>query len=442
VTQPDDDDDDTTDAPRNPPSAPPPDEDTDDAGDLDGDLDDVQTEDVPTALPTELPGALLQDIADRRGFALLGTAPGPRRALDEPLVLATIGVRADRDQDDEDLRRLVAHELTLTAWVLTQHWPVWEAFCAVYSKKAKDQPPGAREALAVASACRAALAHGQRVPDAVQTTIPRPVRARLHRWCRTHHPDPDLDALSDEITSLRERILLRNGRLAHFTARRVYHQGLTWRERLAFGIAGLSRALDSFEPERGATFATYARNWIRARVSRAANETGTPMRCSGGFAELRMNVARHARERIWLANDAHPQPPTVARATPDRRALVDTGLVLETAEPHQLAALVDVDASTTENLRRWEALWCELDRALADLNHRQRTILERRWGLDPARTRHTLSEIGEQENLSRERIRQLEREAIGRLRDQLLRDGGALADSISPTSSASPSSSS
>jgi RNA polymerase primary sigma factor len=194
------------------------------------------------------------------------------------------------------------------------------------------------------------------------------------------------------------------------------------------GLIGLHRAAKRFDPDQGVRFATYARWWARAQMTRAVDRGGRPIRLPGGAVEARRHLMRLVAEREaalqpWtiaeLAEEVGLTVPRVAELlSPPEVGSLDApsgddgsrSLLDQLADPDVVAADDDAgDRQMAERLRT-----C-LDK-IGDV--RLRTILASRFGLDGTPTR-TLREIGDELGLSRERVRQLEATAIAWLRQQL-----------------------
>lgn len=369
-----------------------------DAPEVDVDPSDAETEEVDldagwtvSSEPPPHEPALDQDIAARRGWSNDGVQ-ARRRPLVAPLQLLRDDERwaPDADANESDVEELVRLEAEVVSAILVRNWSTWERFTRSYNPKLKVQPPVNTDAVRVAVHCAAS----GRAEPLLFALVPRAVRARLAHWLRTE-PEADLyQRQLTEIGNVRERVILRNLRLATRVAYEVYHQGLSAPDRLVHGVAGVSRALDSYEPDGAANFSTYARQWIQARVTRAANETGGPVRVTNSLAERRMRLARTIRAAV-LDGQPVQAPPDASTEWYQPTRIADEEALLALVEPAPAA-----DDETSE--RRWAAL----ERALATLNARDREIVEQRFALRGG-ARPTLAAVGEGHNLSRERVRQI-----------------------------------
>jgi RNA polymerase primary sigma factor len=198
------------------------------------------------------------------------------------------------------------------------------------------------------------------------------------------------------------------------------------------GNIGLMRAADKFDHRRGVRFATYASWWIRQQLSRALADQGKMIRVPVHMIESRRKIARARRMFV----EAHGREPTEIELAESTGLTIDTlHTVAELApEPARLDAPVGEDADATlldfipdrgaapdEQIAdtRMQTRAREL---LRGLTSREQEILRMRFGLD-GRTERTLQEIGSAMSLSRERIRQIEADALRKLRAPSRRRG-------------------
>jgi RNA polymerase primary sigma factor len=228
----------------------------------------------------------------------------------------------------------------------------------------------------------------------------------------------------------RAQLINSNLRLVVSIARRYQGHGLTLLDLIQEGSLGLMRAVDKFDPTRGLKFSTYATYWIRQSVGRAIADHGRTVRLPVHLGERLSRLAR-VRQELIQRLDRDPTAEelavelglTVEQVTRAEQASMTPASLDEThtedgtgslaeiiADPLQLSPLEQVTHSLLRD---------DLTSAMAHLSQRERNILRLRYGLE-GETAHTLEQIGRRLSLTRERVRQLEGEALKKLRDPLL----------------------
>jgi RNA polymerase primary sigma factor len=195
------------------------------------------------------------------------------------------------------------------------------------------------------------------------------------------------------------------------------------------GNSGLMRAVEKFEYRRGFRFSTYATWWIRQGVGRAIADKARTIRLPIHITELISKYA-HARERLFQQFGREPRVAELARSMgvpQDKvreaaRALRQSVVSLETPvgedEEGTLGSVLEdlVTPSPEEEATR-EVMRDRVRGALAVLTPRERTVIELRFGILDGKPR-TLDVVGRELGVTRERARQIEAQALAKLRQQ------------------------
>ena len=255
--------------------------------------------------------------------------------------------------------------------------------------------------------------------------------ARIAGKLLTHQEEIDLSKKTKKgDKAARKRLIEKNLRLVVSIAKRSRGRGLSFEDLIQEGNIGLIRAVEKFDHGRGFRFSTYATWWIRQAVQRAVADKGRTIRVPVHMGEKIGKMARTYNElSIELARA--PSDEMVAErlgwSVEDIRELKDImpGASISLNQPlnaeegaSELGELVeDEHSSDTPGTVMGGMESSQLGEAIDGLPERYRYVLVRRYGLDdkdPA----TLSELGDELELSRERVRQLQLKAV-----QMLKSG-------------------
>src|SRR5215203_5130641 len=227
----------------------------------------------------------------------------------------------------------------------------------------------------------------------------------------------------------RHKLIEKNLRLVISVAKKYRGMGLPFEDLIQEGNIGLMKAVEKYDPERGFRFSTYATWWVRQAVQRAVADKGRTIRVPVHMTEKIRKMARtyselsaelerdptdeEVAERLgWTADEVRG----VKGAMPDAGSLNQP--LSSEADSSELGELVeDERASDTAGEVMHEMETQGLQAAIEGLPERHRHVLVRRYGLDDQKPA-TLAQLSDELKVSRERIRQLQREA-----ERMLRSG-------------------
>jgi len=224
----------------------------------------------------------------------------------------------------------------------------------------------------------------------------------------------------------RERLVKANSRLVVSVARNYLGRGVPFADLIQEGNLGLMRAIERFDPERGYRFSTYAIWWIRQAISRAVAYQGRTIRLPVHVVEEISRLNRASRRLTKelgrepseeeLAEEMDINQEKVADLTRVAAEPVSLDIPVGEEEISTLAEFIEDEVTPPPTAEASQSLLEEqLEEALASLTPREAEVIRLRFGLDDGRS-YTLEEVGQKVGLTRERVRQIQAEALRRLR--------------------------
>jgi RNA polymerase primary sigma factor len=280
------------------------------------------------------------------------------------------------------------------------------------------------------------------------------LRRELHHLMRVTHETPAslcrrfarIAELQQTHEITRQKLSAANLRLVVSIAKRYRNRGISFLDLIQEGNTGLLRAVDKFEPSRGFKFSTYATWWIRQAISRSIADHSRTIRVPVHMlttvnkvldAGNRATQTRRGRPTIEeTAGEAGMSVEAARRAIKANRRMLSLDVPLGDAGENYLGELLPDQRHNDplQNINQ-DALKSGINEALGSLSYREREIVRLRYGLSDGYA-YTLSEVGKIFSVTRERIRQIESEAIRKL--QQPSSARKLANFLDHTVPASP----